>query len=588
MRGAGTLVTGRIATLAGLDGPGWVEAIAVEGGRVVAAGRLAEVESALAPGARRLRLAPDEVAIPGLTDAHLHLAEAALARRRVNLEDARSIGDVIERVRAAAAAPTRRRPPGSRGPAGTRTWWVAGRPPRTSSVAAPGRLVALWAHDHHALLASAARPGGRRHRRRPSRSRRWRDPARRARSCRPGSSTRRPCASSRPSCRRPPPRTSRHALEPAGPGARRPRRRRRARPGRPERAAGPRRPHRRLPGRWPPPGAWACGCTPCIRAEQLDIAGAEGLRSGQPLGPDPLGSPPDGLAQDLRGRIARLANRGAAASRSSAFPASLRRPTTATACGSSRPRSCEPRRTRAAALGITTQIHGIGDAAVRAALDALAPTAGRTALMPRVEHTQLVHPETSRGSQRSASPPRCSRSTSARTPEKARRLWGARAEAWAYAFAALDRAGRGDRVRDRRARGAGGPVARPRLCRDAVVARLAGRACAPFGPQNALDLWRAVRASCVDAAVTAGETDRGRLVAGHRADVVVIPAAAVDEPVEVGGALWHARPRLVLVDGEVVVGRVGKRRSVRRGRRDVHGGHRRSGRQGTPRWRRAS
>ena len=44
----------------------------------------------------------------------------------------------------------------------------------------------------------------------------------------------------------------------------------------------------------------------------------------------------------------------------------------------------------AAALGIATQIHGIGDAAVRAALDALAPTVGATPLMPRVEHTQLV------------------------------------------------------------------------------------------------------------------------------------------------------------------------------------------------------
>jgi hypothetical protein len=39
---------------------------------------------------------------------------------------------------------------------------------------------------------------------------------------------------------------------------------------------------------------------------------------------------------------------------------------------------------------------------------------------------------------------------------------------------------------------------------------------------------------------------------GHRADIVVLPAAVVREPVEVGGALWNARPRLVLVDGEVV------------------------------------
>jgi predicted amidohydrolase YtcJ len=87
-----------------------------------------------------------------------------------------------------------------------------------------------------------------------------------------------------------------------------------------------------------------------------------------------------------------------------------------------------------------------------------------------------------------------------------------------------------------------------------VINMLAAAGMPPLGPQNAFGLWRALRASCVDAAITAGETDRGRLVAGHRADVIVIPAAAVDEPVEVGGALWHVRPRLVLLDGEVAAG----------------------------------
>jgi cytosine/adenosine deaminase-related metal-dependent hydrolase len=54
--------------------------------------------------------------------------------------------------------------------------------------------------------------------------------------------------------------------------------------------------------------------------------------------------------------------------------------------------------------------------------------------------------------------------------------------------------------------------------------------------------------------MTAGERDRGRLIPGHRADLVVLPASALEEPVEVGGALWHARPRLVLVDGAVAAG----------------------------------
>ena len=77
----------------------------------------------------------------------------------------------------------------------------------------------------------------------------------------------------------------------------------------------------------------------------------------------------------------------------------------------------------------------------------------------------------------------------------------------------------------------------------------------PLGPRHAVSLWRAIRAACVDPAISAGEADRGRLAPGCRADVVVLPAAVVREPVEVGGALWHARPRLVLVDGEVVAER---------------------------------
>ena len=76
----------------------------------------------------------------------------------------------------------------------------------------------------------------------------------------------------------------------------------------------------------------------------------------------------------------------------------------------------------------------------------------------------------------------------------------------------------------------------------------------PLGPVQAVRVWAAIRAACVGPAITAGEPDRGRLTAGCRADLVVLPAAAVAEPVELGGALWHARPRLVVVDGEAVAG----------------------------------
>ncbi len=134
-------------------GPGWVDAVAIRDGRVVAAGSLADVEAAAGAGARRLALAPDEVAIPGLTDAHLHLAEAALARRRVALEGAASIPELVARVREAAT-----RVPGDAWIEGA--GWDAdllGRWPTAADLeaAAPGRRVALWAHDHHSLLASS-------------------------------------------------------------------------------------------------------------------------------------------------------------------------------------------------------------------------------------------------------------------------------------------------------------------------------------------------------------------------------------------------------------------------------------------------
>jgi predicted amidohydrolase YtcJ len=62
----------------------------------------------------------------------------------------------------------------------------------------------------------------------------------------------------------------------------------------------------------------------------------------------------------------------------------------------------------------------------------------------------------------------------------------------------------------------------------------------------------AVRAHCLHPALAAGEPDRGGLGPGYWADVMVVPAAAVDEPTVRGGALSTTRPRLVLEAGEVV------------------------------------
>jgi predicted amidohydrolase YtcJ len=206
---------------------------------------------------------------------------------------------------------------------------------------------------------------------------------------------------------------------------------------------------------------------------------------------------------------------------------------------------------RAAAAGIATQIHAIGNAAVRAALDVLAPTAARVPLMPRLEHVQLLDPA-DRGSfvaaaiAASVQPVHLGSDAA-----QARKLWGDRAERHGYTWASIAATGAVMPF------GTDAPV-EPfdpwpgialAICREDPRWPVGAP---PYGPHEALTLDRALRAACIDPAVAARETDRGRLTVGQRADLVVLPAAAIREPVEPGGALATARPTLVVVDGRVV------------------------------------
>ena len=111
---ADLVVRGRIATLGHDAGWGWAEGVAVAGGRVVALGPWSEVAVRVGRRTRVVELAPDEVLLPGLTDAHCHLVDAALAAAALDLRSAASLAEGL----AAVAEHHRRLPPGR---------WLLGR-----------------------------------------------------------------------------------------------------------------------------------------------------------------------------------------------------------------------------------------------------------------------------------------------------------------------------------------------------------------------------------------------------------------------------------------------------------------------------
>jgi predicted amidohydrolase YtcJ len=291
----------------------------------------------------------------------------------------------------------------------------------------------------------------------------------------------------------------------------------------------------------------------CVRDDALEAAIARGLRSGAVLGGDPDGRAKVGWQKCFAD--------GSLGSRTAALlediepePDRPLAPDLMRGVWMTDPDGLAARVARATEGGITTTIHAIGDAAVRAALDILAHDAARHALMPRIEHVQMLHPDDR---------PRFARDGIAASVQPvhlgsdaitARRLWGERAEAEAYTWKAIAETGAVMPF------GTDAPVEPidpwPGLA--LAVRREDPRwpsGTPAYAPDQALTLDRALRGNCLDPALSARELDRGRLVVGHRADVVVLPAAALDEPVEPGGALATARPALVLMDGEVVYDR---------------------------------
>jgi predicted amidohydrolase YtcJ len=147
-----TIVVGRIAPLAGDSGFGWTEAIGIAGGRVVASGPRTDLEGLAGSRTHRIELAPDEVALPALTDAHIHLVEAVRAASQVDLTGAATLDDGLALV--AEADRSLELGAWLEGTGWDAFRWGAWPTAADLDRAAPGRPAYLWSRELHQVWVS--------------------------------------------------------------------------------------------------------------------------------------------------------------------------------------------------------------------------------------------------------------------------------------------------------------------------------------------------------------------------------------------------------------------------------------------------
>jgi predicted amidohydrolase YtcJ len=539
-----TLVTGRIATFAGPSGFGFVEAVGIRNGKVAFAGTAIELETRADPLTYRIELEPGEIALPGLTDAHLHLVGASIAADEIDLVAAPTLDAALDLVREAA-----RRHPAPAWILGS-GWdsrrWGAWPTAAALETAAPGRLVSLQSADHHAEWASmaalalagvdASTP----------------DPAggviRRTADGGPEGvlmENARNLITAMDLFPEPEPEIVRRAVREYGrellgvgivgvhdPGSL---------------ALDPSNRHHALYAEMAEAGDLPIRVHACVRADGLDHAIQRGVPSGGALAPESKGRLEMGWLKlfadgTLGSQTAALLDPVEGTSNRGIF--------------TTPPDEMRELATRARAAGISTMIHAIGDHAVREALDILGPLSGRAAFMPRIEHVQLCHPaDRSRfallGVAASVQPIHL-RSDAA----KARTDWGDRAETSGYTFRSLLDAGAIV------AFGTDAPVEPADPWPGIALAVLRrdptwGAYVEPYGPHEALTLEEALRAATVAPAATRRDRLGGRLIPGSPADLIVLPAAPRESPDagERAAAYATVRPRLVMLEGEVVLER---------------------------------
>jgi len=540
---ADLIITGRVATLAGDRGFGWQSGIAIAGERVVGVGSENDLEAFVGPGTERWRLGPNLLVVPGITDAHLHLMTLVLAHRQVDLTG-------LDRIAALAAIGARH---AALVATGHRHGWLLGHgwamhdlggwpDAQMLEQAAPGRPIALFAHDHHSRWLSAAALQA------ANITSATADPAgglvRRDRDSNPTGILHEAASALVDGAIPDPPLDAIEAalaevardLAALGvtgchdPGVL---------TGDIDLDGGPMF-YRRLAGE----GRLLLRVHASVRAPQLASAIGLGLRSGQRVGRYTMG-------------WLKLFADGSLGSRSAAMLApysdAATNPPTGGPSGMflTPPEDLAELARDAEASGIAVQIHAIGDAAVRAVLDvfeSLPPAPHGLPLMRRVEHAQLVDPQDQ---------PRFGRLGVAASVQPVH----LRSDAPQIALGWGERGANAIPLRGLLDGGAlipfgtDAPVERPHPWPGLAVAVArrdpADESAVSIGPEQSIDLARALRAACLDPALVAGEDDLGRLTPGMRADLLVVPSAGFADPIN-AAALAATRPLATLIDGRVV------------------------------------
>jgi predicted amidohydrolase YtcJ len=543
MTDADLVIHGRVATLSGDHGFGWEEGLAIAAGRVLAVGGESELEGLVGPTTERWRLADDQLVMPGITDAHLHLMTLTLAAEHIDLTEldlAGALESVARRHRAMLDA-------------GDAEGWLFGHGWSAHGLGgwpdgallervAPGRRIELVAHDHHAswLSIAALRAAGI--------DAATADPeggmVRRDEHGQPtGILHETAGALIEPALAEPADELVERSLAKVAqelaalgitgchdPG---------------ELSADTeiiRGPvfYRRLAGE----GRLPLRVHASVRAPQLTRAIEHGLRSGQGLGRYTMGWLKLFADGSLGSRSAYMLEpySDAASNPPTGGPKGMILTPVEALADLAR---------RAEANGIAVQIHAIGDAAARAVLDifeALPPAPHGLPLMRRMEHAQLVDP---------IDQPRFGRLGVAASVQPVHLRsdipqihlgWGERGANAIPLRGILD----GGALIPF---GTDAPVEQPDPwpgIATAVVRRdPADGAAPPVGPEQGIDLARALRGACLDPALVAGESDLGRLTPGMRADLLVVPVAGFAESLD-AAALASTRPLATLIDGAVV------------------------------------